>query len=117
MSIEDQAERQGEGHRFNAWLQRQISRPDHVGNLAFEAWRDKGWPHDAEGPDVMKRYLLEERGIYGEKIYAAVDRAWTEFDQGELEQWKSPGGWLHEFADDTATWVKAAGGIENAEWD
>ncbi len=96
---------------FDAWLQRQINRPDHVGNIAFEASRDPNWPQGADGPDAVKRYLFEERGIYGQKIYAAVDEAWREFDKDEVEDWKSPGGFLHELADDTAPWVKAAGGI------
>ncbi len=98
---------------FDAWLQRQINRPDHVGNIAFEASRDPNWPQGAKSVKDIKRYLFEERGIYGQKIYNAVDEAWKQFDEEELAEWKSPGGFLHELADDTAPWVKAAGGTES----
>ena len=93
---------------FDVWLQRKINRTDHIGNLAFEASRDPDWPHEADDPDAIKRYLLEERGIYGQKIYLAVDEAWRQFDKEEVEEWKSPGGWLYELEDDLAPWVKQA---------
>lgn len=35
-------------------------------------------------------------------------------DGEDLAEWKSPGGFLHELADDTAPWVKAAVGTEDA---
>jgi hypothetical protein len=94
--------------RFDEWLQSQINRPDHVGNVAFEAECDPDWPRGADGPGAIKRYLLEERGIFSQKIYDAVDAAWNQFDKEEVEDWKAEGGWLHELADDTAPWVKAA---------
>ena len=100
---------------FDAWLQGQINRTDHIGNIAFEAERDPDWPREAEGPGAVKRYLLEERGIFSQKIYGAVDAAWSQFDKEEVEDWKFPGGFLHELADDRAPWVKALD--ENAEGD
>ena len=63
MHSAEQTGEPGEGPRFNAWLQGHINRPGSVGDLALEAWRDPNRPHDAERPDAMKRYLLEERGI------------------------------------------------------
>jgi hypothetical protein len=93
---------------FDEWLRGQINRSDQVGNIAFEARRDPDWPRGADGPDAVKRYLLEERGIYGQKIFDAVDAAWAQYDEEELWAWKSPGGFLHELADDTAPWLKAA---------
>ena len=39
-------------------------------------------------------------------------RAWValcEQDKAEVEAWKSPGGWLHELADDAAPWTKREG--------
>ena len=92
---------------FDEWLQSQINRRDHVGNVAFEAERDPDWPRGADGPGAIKRYLLEERGIYGQKIFGAVDAAWNQFDKEEVEDWKAPGGWLHELADDTLPWTRA----------
>jgi uncharacterized protein YozE (UPF0346 family) len=93
---------------FDAWLRGQINRTDHVGNLAFEASRDPAWPHEADEPDAIKKYLLEERGIYGQKIYIAVEEAWRQFDKEEVEEWRSPGGFLYELSDDLAPWVKEA---------
>ena len=93
---------------FDTWLRGQINRADHIGNLAFEASRDPDWPHEADDPDAIKRYLLEERGIYGRKIYVALDEAWMRFDKEEVAEWKSPGGWLCELADDLAPWVRRA---------
>jgi hypothetical protein len=93
---------------FDEWLRSQINRSDYVGNIAFEAERDPDWPRGADGPSAVKRYLLEERGIYGQKIFNAVDAAWAPYDKEEVEDWKAPGGFLHELADDTAPWAKAA---------
>jgi hypothetical protein len=93
---------------FDVWLRWQINRRDHVGNLAFEALRDPDWPHEADGPGAIKRYLLAERGIYGQKIYLAVDEAWREFDNEEVAEWKAPGGFLCELANDLAPWVERA---------
>jgi uncharacterized protein YozE (UPF0346 family) len=83
---------------FHVWLRRQISRTDQIGKLAFEASCDPDWPHEADSPDAIKKYLLEERGIYGQKIYIALDEAWRQFDKEEVEEWKSPGGFLYELA-------------------
>lgn len=94
---------------FDAWLQAQINRPDHIGNVAFEAERDPDWPRGADGPDVVKRYLLEERGIFGQKIYGAVDAAWAQYDKEEVEDWKAEGGWLHELMDDALPWTRVEG--------
>ncbi len=74
---------------FDEWLRSQINRSDQVGNVAFEAERDPDWPRGAGGPGAVKRYLLEERGIYGQKIFDAVDEAWAQFDKEEVEDWKS----------------------------
>jgi|SRR5215217_2008760 len=95
---------------FDVWLRGQINRTDHIGNLAFEASRDPNWLHEADGPGAIKRYLLEECGIYGEKIYIAVDAAWRQFDKEEVEEWKSPGGFLYELArmDDLTPAIKRA---------
>ena len=100
---------------FDVWLRQQINRTDLIGDLAFEASRDTDWPHEADGPDAIKKYLLEERGIYGEKIYIAVDEAWRKFDKEEVEEWKSPGGWLYELADDLAPDDKLAMGAPDVD--
>jgi hypothetical protein len=36
-----------------------------------------------------------------------------EEDARDLAEWKSPGGWLYELADDLTPWVKSIGGVEN----
>jgi len=66
---------------FNTWLRGQSDRPDHVSNLAFEASHDPAWPREAHDRDATERYLLEERAIFGQKIYAAVDEAWVAFEE------------------------------------
>jgi phosphotransferase system HPr-like phosphotransfer protein len=86
---------------------------------------------EAAGPDAVKalgivREIVERepfsRAEVLEEIPADVGgeigtlrgRQQRAQDGEDLAEWKAPGGFLHELADDTAPWVKAAGGTEDA---
>lgn len=87
---------------------------------------------EATGPDAAQalgivRDIVERKDLSRAEVIDAIPanldgeigrlRAWQQGallapqraqDGGDLAEWKSPGGFLHELADDTAPWVKAA---------
>jgi phosphotransferase system HPr (HPr) family protein len=100
---------------------------------------------EATGPDAAEaleviRSVIEREPLSREEVVEAIPddvggdigeirtrqqrtirwESWADLreqDEKDLSEWKSPAGWLYELADDTAPWVKAAGGIENVEPD
>ena len=82
---------------------------------------------DAEKALKVVREVVERKDLSRAEVVDAIPaevggeigtlRAWQQGallapqraqDAGELAEWKAPGGFLHELADDTAPWVKAA---------
>lgn len=98
---------------------------------------------EVTGPDAAKaidvvRSIVERESLSREEVVKAIPEkvggdigrirtgqqqtirweSWADLreqDKNDLAEWRSPGGWLYELADDTALWVKAASGIENVQ--
>jgi hypothetical protein len=57
------------------------------------------------------------RGATEGRVYRLLEEAWQgwerrrrEFeDLRDIEEWKSPGGWLYELTDDAAPWTRREG--------
>ena len=62
------------------------------------------------GGDVGEIRADQQKAVHSEPeaIRRAAWAAAREEDARDLEEWKSPGGWLYELADDLAPWVKRA---------
>ncbi len=68
---------------FTAWLRRQRSRHDPVGDLARDAGEDGTWPR-ARSREALESYLAALGASDG--AIAALDRAWLEYEAAVSEE-------------------------------
>ena len=92
--------------------------------------------HDAARGLEIVRSIVEREPLSREEVIGAIPanvggdigkiragqqqtlrwESWADLreeDARDLAEWKSPGGWLYELADDLTPWVKSIGGVEN----